>query len=286
MHRHLRGAPLRAWVCGALLVLGSLPRLAAAGDLGPQGVVRQFCQLDATGVRASAVGWNRVAPLVAWPVEPAWDQVLLIDNYEVAAPRPLGDNRFSVEVRFRVVAEISGVGAEPTTYLETVPFVVGSVGDGRWVILGPPIPPHVLALQTHVPEVVRTLSGQSPGFLSASLFVARLLQVAGWPVAELPVTTLSASAALTQVVEPVPGDLIVYAWDGTPYHVGLIDAEGAVVSSTLSHGIVRTSPHAFPGDAEFFRLAAPLERIEERPELDDSGPDEPLDLPLPRRVAP
>jgi len=53
------------------------------------------------------------------------------------------------------------------------------------------------------------------------------------------------------------GDLVVYLRDDAPYHVGLLEAENQVVSSTLNAGIVRTTIDAFAGDVRYLRLIEP-----------------------------
>src|SRR5437660_2856655 len=49
-----------------MLALTLIAPTVAAADLGPQGVVRQFCQADGLGQRVSVQSWAAVAPLVGW----------------------------------------------------------------------------------------------------------------------------------------------------------------------------------------------------------------------------
>jgi hypothetical protein len=56
---------------------------------------------------------------------------------------------------------------------------------------------------------------------------------------------------------PQAGDLVVYLRDGTPYHVGIVEGEDQIVSSTLNAGIVRTGTDAFAGEVKYLRLVSP-----------------------------
>ena len=75
---------------GLAALLNPVP--AAAAGFGPQGVVRQFCQADGNGQRATMPGWAALAPLLTWAYEPAWDTVVLINGYTVGSPQPAGPN--------------------------------------------------------------------------------------------------------------------------------------------------------------------------------------------------
>src|SRR5215475_3198987 len=72
----------------------------AAVESGPQGVVRQFCQADGLGLRVSPWGWSNVAPLVSWQLEPAWDEVVLITDYQVGPPHPVEGGALAIDVAF------------------------------------------------------------------------------------------------------------------------------------------------------------------------------------------
>ena len=65
------------------LVLAASPALAA----NPMDTVRAFCRIDGRGDRIWMRTWAKVAPLVTWGLEPAWDHVLLIEGYEVGTAR-------------------------------------------------------------------------------------------------------------------------------------------------------------------------------------------------------
>lgn len=228
----------------------------AAAQHGPQGVVREFCQRDALGMRTRLPAWWQVAPLVTWRLEPAWDHVVVIAGYAVGPPRPIeGSTALAVDVSYSVVGTISPDGIRDESTVSTVRFRVDTPGNGAgWRILGPPPPPHVFAERID-PEAVRaSLADGAPGFVPNSLFVARVLREAGWPVPRVPTPALLLSAWFRSVDRPAPGDLVVYLRDGRPYHVGILAAADAVVSATLNAGVVRTAPGAFPGDIRRVRL--------------------------------
>ena len=74
--RFRRARVRAALALAALLAVSSFAAPAAGGD--PLDVLRTFCQADGNGVRLRASTWPAVAPLVAWGLEPAWDQLYLI----------------------------------------------------------------------------------------------------------------------------------------------------------------------------------------------------------------
>src|SRR5262249_24597755 len=88
-----------------------LARGLDTSGLGPQGVVRRFCQLDGEGLRLVGSSWAAFQPLVAWRFEPAWDHVALIAGYEVGGPYPT-ESGMVVEVRYSVFGQVSAAGQD------------------------------------------------------------------------------------------------------------------------------------------------------------------------------
>jgi len=251
----------------AFVVTVAVPAVAATA-LGPQSVVRQFCQADGNGQRITIPGWAALAPLLTWQYEPAWDTVTLIDGYTVRPPQPTGEPGLSVEVRYTVVGQLTPLGFDPEPQVESVTYRVQPDEQGNWHILGPLPPPHLFANQVDIDAMRRSLSEGDARFLANSIFVWKMFQSAGWNVPFEVTTDLLSGSAYRAVDDARPGDLIVYLRDGTPYHVGLLEAQNQIVSSTLNAGIVRTTINAFPGEVQYLRLAqveaAPAAEVEPR----------------------
>ena len=245
---------LAAGVCLAVALSAAH---AAAIEFGPQGAVRQFCQADSRGHRATVAGWAAFAPLVAWPLEPAWDHVVLIAGYTVGGPRQLDEETLEIEVRYDVIGQVSAFGFDTTVYVETYPFRVHTYDGTAWRILGPPPPPHIAVSRVEVQAMRASFESGSTNFMPNSLFVTHMYRSAGWRVPAVRTTELLASRVYRRVDEPEVGDLVLFLDAGTPYHVGLLDEPSVMVSSTINAGVVRTPIDAFPGEIEFARLVRP-----------------------------
>lgn len=230
---------------------------AHADDPGPQNAVRRFCAADAMGARMIAGQWREVGELVAWPFDPAWDRVVSITGYRIGSTEALDDGQVNVEVDYAVVGETTSTGFEAGAHVERVTFLLDSAGDNHWRIVAPLVPPHVFGHRLQTEEVVESLKHGRNAFVSSSLFVQQLLQAAGWDVPHIPTAALLGESTYGSVSSPAKGDLIVYVQEGVPYHVGLLEAPGRVISSTLNAGIVRTTPNAFLGEVRYVRLLAP-----------------------------
>lgn len=242
-----------------ILVVSAVAIVAATGvataEPGPQNTVRRFCRADATGARVFGVQWGRVAELVAWPFDPAWDRVLFVTGYRIGPPRGLEDGRVAVDVDYGVVGEATVTGFEPGVHVESVTFVLDDDAGGQWRIISPLLPPHVFGHRVRADEIVGVLAGGRGRFLASSVFVQRLLRAAGWDVPYVPTSTLLSEGTYAEVSAPARGDLVVYVQDGLPYHVGLLEAPGRVVSTTSNAGVVRSTLNAFPGEVRYGRLA-------------------------------
>lgn len=240
-----------------LTVATGLVLPARAADPGPQNLVREFCQLDANGARLVANGWNDLAPLVAWPFDPAWDEVRFITGYQIGTTRALEDGRLAVEVDYSVVGEASAAGFEPVSYLDRVTFVLGTADEIHWRVLSPMLAPRVFGTRMQPEEAVAILKNERGVFVSNSLFVNRLMQAGGWNVPYERTVDLLNGRNFGPTEDPRAGDLVVYAQDGVAYHVGILGKQGGVVSATLNGGIVRTTLNAFLGEVHYLRLLAP-----------------------------
>jgi len=231
-------------------------RPAAAVESGPQGIVRQFCQADGLGHRVSLRGWPDFAPIVSWPFEPAWDVVVLINGYTVGSPRPDEGGALAVDVDYTVVGQVSALGFDTSVHVETVTFRVHAPEVG-WRIIGPPPPPHIFGPRVDVDLMRRSFESGALNFLPNSLFVWQMFRSAGWNVPYQRTADLLSGDGYRAVEKPKVGDIVVYLHDDVAYHVGILEAESQVVSSTLNAGIVRTPIDAFAGDVRYARLIKP-----------------------------
>ncbi len=248
----------------ACVVLG-LAQGTAAREVGPQSVVRRFCEADGLGQRVGIAQWSAIAPLVAWAFEPAWDHVVLVGSYEVGAPRGLEQGRVEVDVSYSVLGQVSALGLDTSVQVETATFALVAA-EGQWRIVGPPPPPHLFWSRVDVERLHRSLEVGDVHFVPNTLFVWWMLRSAGWNVPLVPTSELLAGETYRLVAEPKPGDVVVYLRAGMPYHVGLLEADDQVVSATLNAGIVRSVVGAFAGEVEFLRLVQPVAEEEAVPE--------------------
>jgi hypothetical protein len=273
-----------ATILFACVVAGAVAPVTAV-ESGPRVVVREFCQADGFGQRVQIAGWAAIAPLVTWPLEPAWDHVVLIDGYQVDSPHPVEDGGVAIEVRYTVLGEVSALGLDTAVHVEAVEFRLNVV-NGGWRVLGPPLPPHIFAYRVDTNAVRHSLQFGELNFLPNSLFIWQMLQSAGWNVAFVPTIDLLNGQTYRAVDKPKVGDLAVYLRDGVPYHVGLFEAEDRVVSSTLNTGIVRTTPDAFPGEMKYLRPVEPEPALETRPIPTQTGAPAPTEAsPAPSAAA-
>ncbi len=252
-----------ATVLAACVVLGTGVPVAGV-ESGPQAVVRQFCQADGLGQRVQIAGWAAIAPLVTWSLEPAWDHVVLIGGYEVDSPRTLEDDSVAIAVRYAVIGEVSALGLDTAVHMETVEFRMDAA-NGVWRVLGPPLPPHIFAHRVDMDAMRRSLQLGGLNFLPNSIFVWQMFQSAGWNVAFVPTIDLLNGQTYRAVDKPKVGDLAVYLRDGVPYHVGALEADDRIVSSTLNAGVVHTTPDAFPGEMRYLRPVQPEPLVEAMP---------------------
>lgn len=234
----------------AFVLVFVLAGRAFAAD--PLAAVRSFCRADASGDRLRSHTWWRVAGLVTWELEPAWDHIYLIRGYEVSTPRTQGDE-VVCEVKYTVVGEVPKSGALAGERIESHSFrLVPKEPDESWRIVGPPPVPHVFVDRVDR-EAMATLLDPQGGYTSAPTFVLQLLRGSGWDLPQLDTGALIETSLLQTVGDPEPGDLVFYLDAGQPYHVGLMDADNRVVSATLNAGIRRAPLDAFGGEIVYRR---------------------------------
>ena len=257
----------------AVFVLALTGTSPAQTGLGPQGVVRRFCQLDSLGQRVATLTWPAVAPLIEWPLEPVWDHAVLIGGYQVGPPFALDAETMGVEVHYSVVGEISANGQGDQAYLETVLLRVRPDDNGSWRIMGPPPSPHLFASGIDIAAARRAIQPGQPRFPTSSDFVWQMFRAAGWDVEYETTADLGSGRAFRRVDGPKPGDLVVYLRDGVAYHAGILNDEGHATSATINAGILRTAIEMFAGEVRYLRLVeprptpteAPTEEVEARP---------------------
>jgi hypothetical protein len=124
--------------------------LTQTGSLkrSPAEIVKRYVRLDQKGARLDAMAFDVLSPYVEWKEEPAWDQIVVIqeasvpedyrkwnviDNLDVVIP---------VTFRVRGVVSLKTAGFVAEEKIEEVRFHVKAVGN-QWRIVDPMIPPHV-----------------------------------------------------------------------------------------------------------------------------------------------
>jgi hypothetical protein len=129
------------WAQTGFTQSGSLKR-------SPAEIVKRYVRLDQKGARLDAMAFDVLSPYVEWKEEPAWDQIVVIQ--EVHVPEDyrkwdiLDNLDVVIPVTFRVRGSVSLKTASfaPEEKTEEVRFRVKAVGS-LWRIVEPMIPPHV-----------------------------------------------------------------------------------------------------------------------------------------------
>jgi hypothetical protein len=249
----------------ALLTLLSLLLVsvgAVAADTGPVAAARAFCRLDALGVRLEADNLALLDDWVAWELEPAWDEVVLISGYSIGEPVVTAGGVATVAVEYQLVGRLSVGGLDAQVQRERVVLHLAAPAD-RWLVAGPPPVPHVFADRADIGAIRRSLAPTS-GYISASAFVWRALRAAGWAVDHVATSELLAGETLREVTTPAPGDLVLYLTEDRPYHVGLLESADVVVSATVRRGVTRAPLAAFAGAVRYARLTTVVRRLPTR----------------------
>ncbi len=213
-------------------------------------IVRLFVQADGHGDRLDPLRWETVAPLVAWPLEPAWDHLFLMRGFELGTPQRK-DGAVEVEVKYTVTAEIRSSGVTPTERVEVRTYRLDSDQDGNWRIRGPAPAPYIYDTKADPDALVALLSPDDSPYVSNSAFVWRMLRGAGWLIAYATTADLAISSDYTAARTAEVGDLVLYLDGDHAYHVGIAESEDTVVSATLNGGIRRTPYNAFAGEIRY-----------------------------------
>lgn len=194
-----------------------------------------------------------MAPLVTWELEPAWDHAYLIAGYQLHPPRFVTDH-VEIDVEYTLTGVITAGGAQEAESIERVTFVLVGDDESGWRIAAPPPPLHLFSSAVDVAALQATLTPHSPSYLSASVFVWRMFNEAGWPMPYRPLKALRDPEVFSAVAEPKPGDLALFLAENVPYHAGIVTADGEIVSATVNAGLMRTTTEAFSGTVLFLRL--------------------------------
>jgi hypothetical protein len=235
-------------VCTLAVVLGIAPARAA----DPLATVRAFCRADGDGARLTAGSWPAVADMVDWQLEPAWDHVRLIAGYQVGTPRSAA-GRVDVEVQYTVTAEVRSSGVKRERRVESRTYTLVPDGGGGWRLRAPPAPPYVFESQADADALRALLDPEESSYVSAPALVSRLLRGADWEIPYADVAELATAPGFMPERTAEVGDLALYYDGASPYHVGIVESEDSVVSSTLNGGIRRTPFGAFAGEIRYRR---------------------------------
>lgn len=248
-----RAALVAASILLALALAAARPCAARAED--PMVVVRAFCRADGEGARLRARSWTRIATLVAWSLEPAWDRVVLISGYQLSTPRGNGD-AVEMDVEFTVTGEIRPGRILTVQRVDSVTFTLARDPQGdRWRILGPPHPPHVFTSNVDPHAMAVLLAPESDAYQSASALVWRTLRKSGRDMSYVETEKLGSTAELETASEAAPGAVALYYDGEMPYHAGIVDAGEAITSATINAGVVTLPADAFPGEIRYRRVA-------------------------------
>jgi hypothetical protein len=256
-----------------ILLCALLTPSAYAAD--PLATVREFCREDGNGARLQASSRAKIADLVEWQLEPAWDHVRLIAGYELGTPRTV-DGRIDVDVRYTVTAEVCASGVTRERRVETRSYSLAPDGAGGWRIKPPAPPPYVFESQADADALRTLLDPEQSEYVSAPAFVWQLLRSAGWELPYADVAGLASAAQFTAARTPEVGDLAFYYDGARPYHVGLVESEETLVSATLNGGIRRTPFAAFAGEIRYRRAVRSVEVRSEESGVKNPTPSAPV----------
>lgn len=264
--------------CFGLILFAAAASSAVAAS--PLETLRAFCRLDGGGARVQPRTWPQVAPLVDWPLEPAWDRVLVISGYQLGTARE-EEGLTSIPVTYSLVAEIRPGKVALSASLETYTYrLFFDRWTSSWRILGPASPPHLFETEVDTTAMAAALDPGNGRFVSNSAFAWSVLRDRGWQEPYSNTTALVEHPSMKPATDPQTGDLAVFFDHHTPYHVGVLDDDGAIVSATLNAGVQRTEAEAFAGEVRYFRPAPPETRpTSPRNEPSTATPTPPAALP-------
>ena len=229
---------------------------SAVGAADPIDTLRDFCRLDGRGDRLLPRTWPNVAPLVSWKLEPAWDEVILVDGYQLGSVRYEADGGATLDVTYEVTATVRAGAILRDAHEETRIYHLEVNENGLSRILGPPPPPHVFATAVDADSMAMSLHPENGQFLSDSVFVWQFLAGAGWNVSPFATHDIASVPELSEVRTPQAGDIVVYYDGEQPYHIGVLESEDVVLSATLNAGVRRAPLDAFAGTVQYRRPRA------------------------------
>jgi hypothetical protein len=206
------------------------------------------------GDRLQPSRWAKIAPLVTWKIEPAWDQIRLIRGYEMTTPRLIED-RVEVDVTYTVSGDLRAGKVLRGIRLESRTYHLVSKDEGKhWRILGPPSVPYLFESQADIDELAALLAPGSSGYTSNSSFAWHLLRRDHSDLPYRDTESLVNATYLNATEEPKPGNLVLYYDGEIPFHVGVVEPEGVIVSSTMNAAIWRGPADSFPGTARYWQV--------------------------------
>jgi hypothetical protein len=225
---------------------------AAAHAVDPLNTMRAFCQADGRGARVDPRTWPRIADLVTWSLEPAWDHLYLIRGFELGTPQ-LRDGGVDVEVQYTITAEAQSSVVAEAERVERRTYRLVRGDDGLWRIRAPAPPPYLFASSADASALAALLDPAGSTYVSNSAFAWRMLRDAGWAIDYAATPTLATAPGFTPARTAQAGDLALYYDGDQPYHVGIVESEDTIVSATLNGGIRRTPFGAFAGEIRYRR---------------------------------
>lgn len=112
----------------------------------PQGIVKQFCTIDATGAGLSTPRWNEISSLTTWEDAPGWDYAVVIKNFEVSTLSEK-DASAEVQVKYNTIGELNQNSnncffLDNMYKIEIYSFKLTKI-NGFWKIKAPQLPPHI-----------------------------------------------------------------------------------------------------------------------------------------------
>lgn len=218
----------------------------------PLKIIRAYCRADGLGDRLQPSRWKKIAPLATWKIEPAWDQLRLIRGYEMGTPR-LREDGVEVEVTYTVSGDLRAGKVLRGARLESRTYHLVTEDEGKhWRIAGPPSVPYLFESQADIDELSALLSPDDSSYLSNSAFAWHLLRRSHPDLPYRDTASLMNATYLVETEEPKPGDLVLYYDGDVPFHVGVVEAEGVIVSATMSSGIWRGPADSFPGTVRYW----------------------------------
>jgi hypothetical protein len=248
--RTLLRRPLIRSCVALLFALTVLCTPASGAD--PLKIMRAYCRADGLGDRLQPSTWINVAPLVTWKIEPAWDELRLIRGYEMGTPR-LSEDGVEVEVTYTVSGDLRAGKVMRGARLESRTYHLVTGDEGRhWRIVGPPAVPYLFESEADIEELAVLLAPGDSSYVSNSAFVWHLLRPDHPDLPYRDTASLASATYLIEAEEPKPGDLALYYDGDVPFHVGVVEAENVIVSSTMNAAIWRGLVDSFPGKVRYW----------------------------------